>query len=84
MPDVKLAGRTLASQAGQITVQVTIDESGRVRDARLVETAGKASGLVASAAVTAARQWAFQPATLHGRAVAAEHRIVFDFRSQNQ
>jgi TonB family protein len=84
MPDVKPAGRTLASQAGLITVQVTIDEAGRVKDARVMDTGRKANGLVASAAVTAARQWSFQPATLHGHAVAAEHRIVFDFRSPSQ
>jgi TonB family protein len=84
MPDVKLAGRTLTSEASRVAVQVSIDESGRVKDARLAQTANKANGLVANAAIAAARQWAFQPASLHGRAVAAEHVIVFEFRSQDQ
>lgn len=84
MPDIKLAGRTLASEAGRVAVQVSIDESGRVKDARLAQTANKPNGLVANAAIAAARQWVFQPASLHGRAVVAEHVIVFEFRSQDQ
>lgn len=84
MPDMTLAGRTLATQVTQVHVRVSIDANGRVKEA-VPEPNGKdANGLVASAAVTAARQWVFQPAMLRGRPVPAEHLIVFDFRSKNQ
>lgn len=84
MPDVKMAGLGLAAQAGKVEIQVTIDEAGHVKDARPASNAGKISGLVLNAAIAAARQWIFQPATLHGKAVVAEHRIVFDFRQEGQ
>ncbi len=84
MPDVKRVGGTLASRTGEIEVQVTVDESGHVRNARPVRNGTKASPLLASAATAAARQWIFQPATLHGKPVAADHLIVFDFRSAIQ
>lgn len=84
MPDIKLAGNTLAREAGRVEVQVTIDESGRVKDARTVRRNNNTSGLVASAAISAARQWIFQPATLHGEAIPAQHLIVFEFRSGDQ
>ena len=82
MPDVKMAGPGLAAQAGKVEVQVTIDENGHVTDARPVLSAPRTTGLIVNAAITAARQWIFKPATLHGKPVAAEHRIVFDFQNQ--
>jgi TonB family protein len=83
MPDTKLVGSTLIAQSGgKVEVQVTIDESGHVKNAWLVHSAGKANSLLANVAVTAARQWIFQPATLHGKPVTAEHLIVFDFQTK--
>jgi TonB family protein len=84
MPDTSLIGPALASQTGQIEVQVTVDESGRVKKAQSLRNGKKARGLAAAAAVVAARQWVFEPATLHGKPIQAEHRIVFDFRSETQ
>jgi len=84
MPDTTLIGPALASQTGQIEVQVTVDESGRVKKAQSLRNGKKARGLAAAAAIAAARQWVFQPATLHGKAIQAEHLIVFDFRSDHQ
>lgn len=82
MPDVKSFNYALPVQTGKVEVQVNIDESGHVRNVRPVYDAGKANSLLTNAAMTAARQWIFQPATLHGKAVPAEHRIVFDFQNQ--
>ncbi|HSU61951.1 MAG TPA: energy transducer TonB [Bryobacteraceae bacterium] len=84
MPDIKLAGNALALQAGKVEVQVTVDESGRVKDARPVRKDKAVNSLVASAAINAARQWIFQPARLHGKAIPAQHLIVFEFRSENR
>jgi hypothetical protein len=36
--------------------------------------------MLANAALTAARQWIFEPASLRGKHIASEHTIVFQFR----
>lgn len=83
MPVSNLAGFGLKSQTGRVEVQVTVDESGHVKNLRLVSNREEANSLIANAVIAAARQWIFQPATLHGKAIATEERIVFDFRSEN-
>ena len=84
MPDIKPAGNASALEAGKVEVQVTVDESGRVNEAWPVRKDKEINSLVASAAISAARQWIFQPARLHGKAIAAQHLIVFEFRSENR
>jgi hypothetical protein len=63
----------------QILVQVNIDEAGRVIAAH---AAGGAAGVhdeLTDIAVTAAKRWRFQPATLDGKPIPAEYTIVFAF-----
>lgn len=57
-------------------VEVLVDRDGRVSEARLVS---RAPGFE-SAALTAAREWSFQPAQRNGRPVAAYAYLVFGFR----
>jgi outer membrane biosynthesis protein TonB len=57
-----------------------VDESGRVVDARLLEGRNKVGSLLASAALAAAKQWTFQPASLRGKNIPSDHTIVFQFR----
>jgi TonB family protein len=83
-PDMASMRYALPAQTGKVEVQVTIDESGHVTDAWPVYSIGKPNSLLANAAMAAARQWIFKPATLHGKPVVAEHRIVFDFRQESQ
>jgi TonB family protein len=68
----------------QVAVQVNIDATGRVTDAHAVENGGKANLRLASGAVSAAKQWRFEPATIHGKPIASEHMLVFVFRPSSQ
>ena len=61
----------------RVAIQVNIDPSGHVIGARVL-TAG-INPKVASAAVTAARQWTFDPAKSNGRHISSQRQIVFEF-----
>jgi TonB family protein len=65
----------LAHGGGIVIVEVLVGENGRVTDAQVVATAPPFD----DAAVSAARQWQFQPATLRGSAVPAFAYLVFGF-----
>ncbi|HMJ22914.1 MAG TPA: TonB family protein [Terriglobales bacterium] len=84
MPDMRLLGSFLVYETDQVEVQVTIDLHGRVTDARAVRDRTKPNSLAVSAAVTAAKQWVFQPAMSHGKTVPANHTIFFKFRPKPQ
>jgi TonB family protein len=64
---------------GEVLVEVSVDASGFVTDARVVESLDPIFGLDANA-VEAARQWRFTPALLDGRPVPATARITLQFR----
>jgi protein TonB len=71
----------LARQAGAegtVQVQVSVDVTGRVVEARVVDTDTVAS--LGRAALEAARGFLFRPATQRGRPVAAKVVIPFVFR----
>jgi TonB family protein len=61
--------------SGQVTVEVTIDETGVVVFARAVS----GPTLLRSAAVSAAKQAKFTPTMLSGQAVRAEGVINYNF-----
>ncbi|MDQ6675896.1 MAG: energy transducer TonB [Acidobacteriota bacterium] len=63
-----------------VSIQVTVDASGRVVAARQApnETPGAAS--LVSAGLRAAREWSFEPGTRDGKPISSEHIIVFHFR----
>jgi hypothetical protein len=63
----------------QVQIQVSVDERGRVIGARPLAGREKVSQSLVGVALKAATQWQFQPATLHGRGVASEYTIVFQF-----
>jgi TonB family protein len=66
--------------AGRVEVIVKVNETGHVTDARLPDGAKKVNPSLAGAAILAAKQWTFEPATLSGRAVPSEHSIIFKFQ----
>jgi len=68
----------------QIEVEVNIDVTGRVRDAHRVQNGKKANVSLVSSAVSAAKQWTFEPAMMHGKPVAADHVLVFVFHPDSQ
>ena len=63
----------------RVQIQVSVDERGRVIAARPLASPEKMSQSLLGVALSAATQWQFQPATLHGRAVGSEYTIVFQF-----
>jgi TonB family protein len=61
---------------------VRIDLTGHVSAVHLESPNVKPQ--LASAALAAARQWTFQPATLRGQRVESTHTIVFEFSPNGQ
>jgi TonB family protein len=65
----------MENAAGPVNVEITISETGRVIEAK----ATSGHPLLRSAAVEAAREWAFKPAILNGSPVKTETVLVFVF-----
>jgi TonB family protein len=61
---------------GVVLLEVRVEPSGAVTDARVVQSARSFDG----PALDAARQWTFRPARLHGRPVATLAYLIFGFR----
>jgi hypothetical protein len=80
MPDIRLLGPSAISSITHVAVRVRIDEAGAVADAAPVSDAKSPNRLLAAAAVNAAKQWKFTPGTIHGKPVATDHTIIFEFR----
>jgi hypothetical protein len=70
----------VADTVQQIKVLVRVDESGRVVEARILEGKNRVGSILGGAALTAARQWVFEPASLRGKTIASDHTILFQFR----
>ena len=64
-----------ARLAGSVVVEVTVDEAGRVINARAI----CGPGLLIGAAVAAAREWVFSPTQLSGVPVKVIGTITFNF-----
>jgi TonB family protein len=59
----------------RVAVRVSVDSSGRVTGARV--TSAGVNARAAAVAISAARQWMFDPAKDNGLPVSSEHTIVF-------
>jgi TonB family protein len=79
LPSVRTLPPGAISQVTRVSVEVKIDTAGRVTTARVLDEGGVTSEL-SSAAINAARQWTFEPATMRGEKIASEHTILFEFR----
>jgi TonB family protein len=84
MPNTRALAPGVITQVTRVEVAVRIDNIGRVMSAHVLNESGSSKGALSQAAVAAARQWTFQPATLQGEKVESEHTIVFEFRPENQ
>jgi TonB family protein len=84
MPNTRSLAPGLITQVTRVEVGVRIDNAGRVMSAHVLNESGNSKAALSQAAVAAARQWTFQPATLQGEKVESEHTIVFEFRPENQ
>jgi hypothetical protein len=73
---------TILGQFVRISVKVGIDTAGRVISADAVQDGAPEDPLLAGIAVSAAKRWLFQPATLNGVPVPSDYTIVFAFHPQ--
>jgi TonB family protein len=71
-----------AGLTGTVQVLITVDDKGRVIDAR--QKLCDAPNMLCEAAVTAARKWTFKPATRYGQAVRAVVVVPFRFRAPSR
>ncbi len=84
MPNTRSLAPGVITQVTRVEVAVRIDNTGRVMSAHTLNENGNSKPALSQAAVAAARQWTFQPATLQGEKVESEHTIVFEFRPESQ
>ncbi len=82
LPDIREIAPILMQVNPRVEVEVEIDAKGRVTGARIISHGKKIKQVLAGAALSAARQWIFEPAKLHGQAVPSTHVIVFEFQSE--
>jgi protein TonB len=66
---------------GSVTLEVIVKSDGTVGEVRVIKSLDRALGLD-DAAIRAARQWTFKPATFEGKPVDVVVLIVLDFRIQ--
>jgi len=78
----KFAGRAerLGLVTAEVRVGVRVSESGRVAEARLLQTENTVPPAFYRAALDAAKGWVFTPASMNGKTIASNHVIVFQFR----
>jgi len=82
MPNTRNLTPGSITQTTRVEVEVRVDNSGHVKAAHLLNNNVK--NQLGAAAVAAAKQWTFQPATLRGQKVESDHTIVFEFRPEGQ
>ena len=82
MPNTRNLTPGSITQTTRVEVEVRVDNSGHVKAAHLLNNNVK--NQLGAAAVAAAKQWTFQPATLRGQRVESDHTIVFEFRPEGQ
>lgn len=73
-PEYPLAAKR-AGIAGTVIVMVTVDENGKVFEAKAL----CGPGILAEAAIKAARKWEFSPTQLNGKPVVVQGAITFRF-----
>lgn len=80
MPNLRQFGVAKnVSNGVEVEVIVKVNDKGRVVGATLVESGAGAPRYIAFAALNAAKQWTFQPATLRGKDIPSDHHLVFKF-----
>ncbi len=76
-PEIPASAQVLG-QKGKITVQVSVDEKGNVGEVEITRSSGRVS--LDRAAVQAAEEIEFEPATMHGEPVASSAILEHEFK----
>ena len=79
-PDVPSEFKSLVQSDNVVEVQVHIDASGKVTEARPAMLKGPVAGQLTQTAVNAALSWQFRPAMQRGEPVPSEKNLEFLFR----
>ncbi len=66
-----------AKLQGSVTLAITIDETGRVANAKVIRSLGLG---LDEKAIEAVLGWRFRPGTKNGKAIAAQRTVYMDFR----
>jgi TonB family protein len=82
MPNTRGLTPGSVTEVTRVEVEVRLDADGHVTRAILSNPNVKSQ--LGAAALAAAKQWTFQPATLRGQHVPSDHTIVFEFRPEDQ
>ncbi|QHB71806.1 energy transducer TonB [Stenotrophomonas sp. 364] len=67
---------------GSVVASLSVDPSGHVTDASIVQRTGSRDRDLDRAVLTTVRNWQFEPAMNNGRAVASVVRVPVDFRTE--
>jgi len=82
IPKIQAFDKQFLTGSPRIEITVYVDKNGNVSNAQLSSTK-KVNPVLAAAALSAARQWTFRPATLNGMKIESEHTIVFQFQDRH-
>ncbi len=84
LPNLKGLMPGIARSVKQIEIAVRVDKEGKVRAAHLADHEPKLPSAFVDAALSAARQWRFTPATLRSVRIESDHVIVFQFETDGR
>jgi hypothetical protein len=70
---------SLLTKPAIVKVQIWVDDRGRVTEARELDSDPTAASSVPALAISASRQWTFEPAQSRGHNVPSDYRIVYWF-----
>jgi len=79
-PDPKTIWPGLVTSAIQVAVQVDVDAMGRVTAAKIVNGGQRVPPPLAASALSAAKQWMFEPARRGNQMIEGQHTIMFHFQ----
>jgi TonB family protein len=83
MPDSIASKSAIINSNAEVHVEVSIDEEGRVVDARVPNPPANMNETLVSQSVAAAKQWKFEPAQLRGKNIPSDHTITFLFHPRS-
>ncbi len=83
LPDSIASKSAIINSNAEVHVEVSIDEEGRVVDARVPNPPANMNETLVSQSVAAAKQWKFEPAQLRGKNIPSDHTITFLFHPRS-
>jgi TonB family protein len=80
-PEIEQEALSGGTNSPIVELQIRIDESGRVTQVQELQSAAGANRLLVARAVSATRQWRFEPAKSSGQNVSSDYNVVYRFPS---